>query len=264
MQPQSHDLVLLDRVHKGVDIKTHAQILFGGLQLEMGPFYPLCIDCLNATRTGAAAWKVFRRVQRAFHLARYVEHVAPLGGAMAECGVFQGFSALLTCRVRQGRDPAFRGRDQFLLDSFEGLSAPVTEDMLEYSGEGGGVTRRPSHAKGHFAVGMDSVRERFGDFPEVGFIKGWLPGTLSQLPERKWSFVHIDVDLYEPTLGCLEYFYPRMMPGGVILNDDFSSPLFPGGGRAWIEFFDRVGGSYAVLDTGQSVFMKPSFAERAV
>ncbi len=42
------------------------------------------------------------------------------------------------------------------------------------------------------------------------------------LPERRFSFVHLDVDLYESTLAGLEYFYPRLIPGGVILSHDYS------------------------------------------
>lgn len=260
MHPQDHGPALLERVHQGADIKTHASILFRGLNLSDRPFFPLCIECFNATQTSPRAWKVFRRVQRAYHLARYVEHVAHLGGAMAECGVFNGFSALLTCRVRQAQEPGFTGRDLFLLDSFEGLSEPRAEDMIDMVDAEGRAARAASHQQGHFAAGLEAVRPRFADYPAITFLKGWLPQSLGELPERQWSFVHIDVDLYEPTLGALEYFYPRMMPGGVILNDDFSSPLFPGGGRAWIEFFDRRAVPYVVLDTGQSIYIKPAAA----
>ena len=66
---------------------------------------------------------------------------------------------------------------------------------------------------------------------------------------------HIDVDLYRPTLDSLEYFFPRMAAGGVIINDDYASPLFPGGGSGWIEFFERVKKPFTVLDSGQAVFI---------
>ena len=75
------------------------------------------------------------------------------------------------------------------------------------------------------------------------------------LPEDKWSYVHIDVDLYRPTLDSLEYFFPRLAAGGVIINDDYASPLFPGGGSGWIEFFERVKKPFTVLDSGQAVFI---------
>ena len=51
----------------------------------------------------------------------------------------------------------------------------------------------------------------------------------------------IDVDLYEPTISCLEYFVPRMLKGGFI---------------GWRNFCDRRGLPYAILDSGQSVLTR--------
>jgi len=50
----------------------------------------------------------------------------------------------------------------------------------------------------------------FPRLPGVRFERGFIPDVLSRLPETRWAFVHIDVDLNEPTLACLEYFYPRL------------------------------------------------------
>jgi hypothetical protein len=47
-----------------------------------------------------------------------------------------------------------------------------------------------------------------------------------------------------------------MKSKGVILNDDYNSPLFPGAGIAWRKFFDLKNESYLILDSGQSVFIK--------
>ena len=42
------------------------------------------------------------------------------------------------------------------------------------------------------------------------------------MQDQRFSFVHLDVDLKSSTLACLEFFYPRMVPGGVILTHDYS------------------------------------------
>jgi hypothetical protein len=47
-------------------------------------------------------------------------------------------------------------------------------------------------------------------------------------PERRYSLVHLDVDLYKPTLNCLEYFGPRVADEGIIVMDDFEAPTCPG------------------------------------
>ncbi|MCX7135454.1 MAG: hypothetical protein NTW47_02010 [Proteobacteria bacterium] len=64
------------------------------------------------------------------------------------------------------------------------------------------------------------------------------------MPDTKWAFVHLDVD-------------PRLTQGGVIVCDDYSAPLFPGAHRAWDEFCAEHDLPYVVLDTGQSVIIKP-------
>ena len=110
----------------------------------------------------------------------------------------------------------------------------------------------------HLSTPVDRVRGVLADFPKIGIHEGWIPDVFASLPEDHWAFVHIDVDLYEPTKACLEYFFPRVSVGGVIINDDFKAPLFPGCGRAWQEFFDARQLLYIVLDTGQAVFMNPN------
>jgi Macrocin-O-methyltransferase (TylF). len=45
----------------------------------------------------------------------------------------------------------------------------------------------------------------------------------------------LDVDLYQSTLDCLEFFYPRLNPGGIIVTHDYSWAA--GVDRAFSEFF---------------------------
>ena len=63
--------------------------------------------------------------------------------------------------------------------------------------------------------------------------------NLRRIPEvesKKFAFVHVDVDLYQPTLDSLKFFYPRLLPGGVIVVDDYGYSVFPGAKRAVDEF----------------------------
>lgn len=249
------DIAFLEHVHQNVPIDLHANILFGNLQVAGLPFGQLYGHCLQATQTTVSGWKVFRRAQRAFNLARYFEYACSLDGGKVECGVFKGFSALMCCHINKVLNPEFDGTDLYLCDSFEGLSEPLNEDLVTVQEGNGQVRQFWAHGKGRFAVDMAAVKARFAAFPGVAFMKGWIPPVLEQLPERTWSFVHIDVDLYEPTLACLEYFFPRLTPGAVIVNDDFGSPMFPGGAKSWKEFFEKKNLSYVVLDSGQSVYI---------
>ena len=75
------------------------------------------------------------------------------------------------------------------------------------------------------------------DFDFVKTYKGWIPEKFFLVEDLKFSLVHIDVDLYEPTLKSLEFFFPRLSDGGIIICDDYNSKYFNGSKKAWDEFF---------------------------
>lgn len=234
----------------------HLKILYRGLRLGSLDFYRLYRQCLERSRTPVAPATWYRRAQSALHLARYFLASLEVDGRRAECGVFRGFTALLMCRLARDRDPSFRGDDLIFLDSFEGLSQPTAEDVVEVRDSGGGSQRVLTHAAGHFATPLEHVRHVLRKYPDARLLKGWIPGVFSDLPEGPWSFVHVDVDLYEPALASLEYFYPRMAKGGIMVNDDYGSASFPGSGKAWRRFCGAHGIPFATLDTGQAVLIR--------
>ena len=209
------------------------------------------------SRTAVEPWKVIRRAERAYNLGRYFLRSLELPGARIECGTYRGFSALMCSKIWQSVVPEFSGADLHLMDSFEGLSKPTSEDALHTEElQGGIVVTNYGADPGAMSGPLADVRQVMCEFPDVSFHKGWIPGVLGSLPEKTWSFVHIDVDLFTPTLGCLEYFVPRMAPGGIIINDDYGSPLFPGSGRAWDQYCARHKLDFVALDSGQGVLVK--------
>ena len=189
----------------------HLEILFEGVELAGCNFKQLFSDCMRVTDTSVGSWKLATRMYRAYNLGQYFLRSFKVSGQRAECGTLKGFSALLMSRLARGVNPEYRGGGMHVVDSFEGLSAPKEQDA---------VRGRFVNAAGSMACPLDQVQRVLADFPETRFHKGWIPGVLAALPEAEWSFVHIDVDLYEPTLGALEYFVPRLAPGGIIVNDD--------------------------------------------
>jgi O-methyltransferase len=252
----SEKLDFLNRVQKNAPVDLNLSILFAGIKIGNLDFLSLYTECMEVTSTSTPSWKVFRRAQRALILAQYFDYALSIPGLYAECGIFRGFSVLLLNLIAQMRDLDWDGDSFYLIDSFEGLSQPQPQDAIGFRiGALGEKFPILSSQAGHFATPLNIVQENLGAFPKLNFYKGWIPIIFNAIPEKKWSFVHIDVDLHQPTFDCLDYFYPRMAPGGVIINDDFSSPLFPGGGTGWKKFFEEKKESYIVLDTGQAVFI---------
>ena len=86
--------------------------------------------------------------------------------------------------------------------------------------------------------------------PEQAVIKkGWFPETALDMEDEKFALVHMDACLYNPTLAGLEFFFPRMSQGGVIIlcgyeNDDFA------GVRKAVEDLEEKFGAFLMLPLG--------------
>jgi O-methyltransferase len=123
-------------------------------------------------------------------------------GALAEVGTYQGGSARMICEAKGDRP-------LHVFDTFEGLPAAAAQD--------GKV-----HRENQYACSLESVQKYLSGYTNVSFYKGRFPETSAPVENLRFSFAHFDVDLYEGTLACLEFFYPRMLPGGVMLSHDYS------------------------------------------
>jgi O-methyltransferase len=186
-----------------------------------------------------------RRQRRSLILATeaYIVHslaraAARLPGDIAEVGVYEGGSAKLICEVKGERS-------LHLFDTFEGLPESTEHD-------------RAIHAKKQYACSVESVSGYLAQYPNVYFYRGLFPDSVPQAESRlsgaRFSFVHFDVDLYESTLACLNYFYPRMNPGGVMLSHDYS--ILAGVQRAFEEFLADKPEGLIDLPTTQCMVIK--------
>jgi Macrocin-O-methyltransferase (TylF) len=241
------------REHARAPTDAHVAILFRDVAVAGVPVTRLVGEALRDTNTTVPPAKAIHRPAASLFLTQYFLHALTLPGRRAECGVFNGTSALMLCRAARAQDASFDGAGMHLVDSFEGLSAPGAEDDIDGFTE---AQKPPFVRRGSFAAQVEQVRGVFAEFPGVAIHKGWLPAVLAELPDAEWSFVHIDVDLHAPTLAVLEYFAPRLVRGGVIVCDDYGAPLFPGASRAWDEYCGEHNVPFVVLPTGQSVILK--------
>jgi hypothetical protein len=155
-------------------------------------------------------------------------------GAFAEVGVYEGSSARMTCEVKGDKE-------LHLFDTFEGLPPSVEQD-------------RGVHRENQYTCSLESVQQYLKDYENVFFYKGLFPDSAKDLKEMKFCFAHFDVDLYESTLACLEYFYPRMNPGGIMLSHDYS--ILAGVETAFTEFLADKPEELIDLPTTQCMVVK--------
>lgn len=157
-----------------------------------------------------------------------------LPGDIAEVGVFQGSTARLICEVK--------GEKKFrLFDTFEGLPESQPED-------------NDVHREHQYACSLESVREYLKDFENLSFHQGLFPDSTHGVEDADYCFVHLDVDLYASTLACLDYFYERLVPGGILLSHDYS--ILAGVKQAFTEFLADKPEDLIELPTSQCMFFK--------
>jgi hypothetical protein len=181
-----------------------------------------------------------------YQLLRLVAHVP---GDTAECGVFQGATSYLICQAnKQSRAGT---KTHHLFDSFEGLSEPATSDGAHWT-------------RGDLKCEIEDVRKALSEFDRVEFHAGWIPERFPEVTDRKFSFVHIDVDLGNPTHESLAFFYPRMQPGGIIVCDDYGMSTCPGATQAIDRFLaDKPAKMLTLPDGGGFLIMNIPTAESA-
>ena len=172
--------------------------------------------------------------QRLYNAVQFLRYTLDLDGDIAECGAFQGLSSYLFCNYLRLVRPHFDGHGYHIFDSFEGLSEPREQDRLAL--EAGGAINSELRKAGAFRGSLERVKDTLRDFPEIEYHRGWIPESFAAITERHYKFVHLDLDLYEPIKGSIEYFYSRMVKGGVIVIDEYAIPRWPGARKAVDEF----------------------------
>ncbi len=183
--------------------------------------------------------------QRVFFLQAALKSLAKVEGDVVECGVRYGRSTLFMASAANG------SRQFHVFDSFEGLSDPDPEkDVGVEAFKKDGKTRVFHMHK------LDQVLARFAEYPEINVYQGWIPDRFDEVADRKFALIHVDVDMYQPTVDTLEFFWDRLNPGGIVICDDYGAPAYPGAEKAIDEFFADRFESAVELPTGQSIVIK--------
>lgn len=182
---------------------------------------------------------------RCFTLYKAAQSVAHLDGQLAECGCRKGKST----RFILAGTGIESDKQIHVFDSFEGLSAPRRKDKLN--------TGNHAWREGALASSEDVLVNNLQMYEHMLVIhKGWIPERFKDIEKMKFSFLHVDVDLYDPTLDSLKFFYDRMTTGGIIMCDDYGSVSCPGAKKAFDEFFADKQENILELPSAQAIVVK--------
>lgn len=153
-------------------------------------------------------------------------------GDYAEVGVYNGLTAKFICEAK-GDKPLH------LFDTFEGLPEISKYDKTFH--------------KGQYNGNELFVKKRLKNYPNIFIYKGLFPRTSEPIKNKKFVFVHLDADIYQSIKDCLEFFYPRMNKGGIILSHDYTHI---GVKKAFNDFFNDKPETIIELPMSQCIVIK--------
>lgn len=181
---------------------------------------------------------------RCYMLYQFALRALALPGDMAECGVYTGGTAQLISSVIAESKQLHKGFHLF--DSFSGMPAESSP-------------KRDYHSPGDFSdTSLARVKDRLRQYPFCEFHPGFMPATFDTVADiQQYSFVHVDVDIYPSVKVCCEWFWPRMVSGGVMIFDDYGFYPYRFAAKAAAdEYFSQRIEKPIALPTGQAFVIK--------
>jgi hypothetical protein len=159
-----------------------------------------------------------------------------LEGDFVECACYKGTTVRILCDVL-----GFAGLDKryYLYDLFDHDPAMSHHSM-------------PEHSQQLF----QSVKDRFTDAPNVIVTQGRVPHVLSEVAPEKIAFMHLDLNNAEAEVGALDVLFERMVPGAVLVLDDYGWLGYRAQKLAEDPWFAARGYFVVELPTGQGMVIK--------
>lgn len=180
--------------------------------------------------------KTLVSVDRCFMIYQYANFIKNTEGEVAEFGVYKSGTAKMIAEI-------FKDKKIYLFDTFEGM--PITDDNFDL------------HKKGDFLdTSLEIVSNYLTNYKNIIFKKGFFPETTKGVENERFCFVHIDADIYESISSSLNFFYDRMIKGGIIIIDDYEGKHCPGVKKAVNEFTDNRKIKPIITTKAQCVLIK--------
>lgn len=207
---------------------------------------------LDAYRRGLAAGAPDYHLYWRLHLILWAGATAlHVSGDFVECGVSHGF---MSSALMEYLDWNQVGRPFWLFDTFEGLDAELVSP-LERAGEL--MEQNARHLQdGLYASDVSAVRRNFAEWSQARVVKGSVPNVLEHCEARTVAFLHLDMNCAAPELEALDFFWPKMSVGGVIVLDDYAYYGYQSQKSAIDEWAETTAVSVATLPTGQGLVLK--------
>ena len=183
-------------------------------------------------------WNVAYAVKHAIKFAKTENYT------LVECGVEWGYTAFFALRTISNEIE----KSKFSMHLYDAWEDMKEEGLLE---------SESWHVNLYKKLDIDLTRKNLSEFSNnIVYHKGHIPDSLISKPESPESifYLHIDLNSSKPTLATLEFFYPRLVSGGVILFDDYGWEQYEDTKNTIKLFFEKKSGILMKLPTGQAIY----------
>lgn len=159
------------------------------------------------------------QISRSNTLFQLARSVSELNGDFAECGPYSGISSYYLAKNCK--------TNLHLFDSWQGVSKLTNFDNLIYN------------ELKFDKVSLEDTQYALNDFSNIKYYKGWIPERFIEVENIKFSLVHIDLDIYEPTRDSIDFFWPKIVPGGIMICD-WHDGVSTGVQKATLDYFNGI------------------------
>lgn len=166
-------------------------------------------------------------------------------GDYVECGVWKGGNLIIFKKfLDDENNENINNIKIYAYDTFSGMTQPDKNDFdLQNKKSASSFLKSNSKKSNLWGIcNLSDVKKNlteFIDIKNINFVEGPVEKTLdseNNLP-KKISLLRLDTDWYSSTKKELEKLYERVLPGGVIIIDDYGH--WNGSRKAVDEFFSK-------------------------
>jgi len=170
-----------------------------------------------------------------------------LPGDFVFCGVNTGMMPLTVCHYL---DINKTGKTVWLFDTYNGIP-------IEQISEREQMLDRASINESYPEC-FERTKKNFAPFPRAHLVRGKVPDTLPTVPIDAVSYLSIDMNIAYPERAAIEYFWPKLSPGAVVILDDYGQPDHDDQRTTMDEFAATKKLKFVTLPTGQGMIVKLS------
>lgn len=167
-------------------------------------------------------------------------------GDFVECGVWKGFSfGVVTHYLKWASIP----KNLYLYDTFSGIPEAYNSENRS------NAVYQQQNAEDPDAI-FKAAQARFEGMANVYLVRGTVPETFVQACPEKIALLHLDMNSAASEIAALEVLWDRVVPGGLIVFDDYGWAAYSAQKRAEDGFMAERGHTILELPTGQGLLVK--------